>query len=42
MIVIENVVFLLVVLGQDNLLSPEEGAILLVKVHFLLIADAVL
>lgn len=40
--VIENILFLAVILCQDNLLGTEESPILVIKVHFLLIANTAL
>lgn len=39
MLMIEYVFLLFVVLGQDDLLSPKKCSILIIEIHFFLIAD---
>ena len=42
MVMVEDVIFLLVILSQNYLLSPEKGSVLFVEIHLLLVADAAL
>lgn len=42
MVMVKDVILLLVILSKNYLFSSEEGSVLFVEVHLLLVADAAL